>query len=185
MHFSISETLKKLSINQLIGTYEIQVGVNIQITLKNDSLHVLQTWDNSSYSIINTTGNNYIILNNPSIQFTFSELKNNFTQTLTVHHHGSISIGNRKDETNFSNLGLKEYAGEYYNQELEVSYLVFLEDDKLKVKIPNYDPLELKEYKQDEFTAAFCSLRFHNLNGEVQSFELEAGRVRNLKFEKN
>ena len=73
-----TNTSEKFSLYQLTGNYEMQAGAVLEITVKNDSLHVLQHWNKSSYHIINTTGNIYEIPNDPSIQFVFSELKDDF-----------------------------------------------------------------------------------------------------------
>ena len=47
---------------------------------------------------------------------------------------------------------MKNYTGAYYSEELDVTYLLFIEDGKLKVKIANYDPQELNIYEIDNFT---------------------------------
>ncbi len=175
---------KKFTLSQLAGSYEIQAGVVLEIAVKNDSLHVIQNWNQSSYNIMNTSGNLYEIPNDPSIQFVFSELKDDFTQILTVVQNGNETICNRKEKIEFPNLNPEEYTGDFYSEELDITYFIFEKDGKLKVKVANYDAKELKQYDTDKFTADIGLLRFHKLNGVVKGFELDAGRVTNLKFEK-
>ncbi len=177
-------TLEEFSLNQLTGNYEIRAGIVLELTLKNDSLHVLQTWNKSSYNIGNTFGNTYEIPNDNSIQFVFSELNDDFTQILTVFQNGNETICKRKEELDLSSINMEDYTGKYYSEELDATYLFFLEDEKLKLKIANYDSQELNIYEIDTFTSDGDLVRFKRSNGLISGFELDAGRVTNLKFEK-
>ncbi len=177
-------TSEIFNLNQLTGNYEIQTGVFLEINVKNDSLHVLQSWNQSSFNIIYTSGNTYEIPDNPSIQFVFSELEDDFTQKLTVVQNGNETICKRKGIIEYPNLNLEEYTGDYYSEELDVSYSILIEDGKLKVKVAKYDAQELKLYDIDAFTVDIGLLRFTKSNGEITGFKLDAGRVTNLKFQK-
>jgi hypothetical protein len=77
---------------------------------------------------------------------------------------------------------MEDYTGKYYSEELDVTYLLFLEVEKLKVKIANYDSQELTIYETDTFISERNLVRFKRLNGVITGFELDAGRVTNLKF---
>jgi len=175
---------KEFTIKQLSGNYEIQPGVVLEITNINDSLQVLQTWNESSYRISNTAKNTYEIPNNSSIQFVFSDLKDGFAQTLTLVQNGNKTTCKRKDKIDFSNLSLEDYTGDFYCYELDATYLLFLEDGILKLKIANYDARELDTYDIDTFTIENGLVHFQRLDGIIVGFELDAGRVTNLKFEK-
>ncbi len=179
-----SDTLEKFTQNQLAGIYEIQPGVVLEITVKNGSLHVLQRWDNSSYQIVPTIGNTYETLSDPSIQFEFSALENDLTQTLTVFQNGNETTGTRKAESALSILNLEDYTGEFYSDELDVSYLFVVEDAKLKVKVADYEAQELTPKETDTFVYDGKLVRFNRENGAIKGFELDAGRVTNLKFDK-
>jgi CubicO group peptidase (beta-lactamase class C family) len=179
-----SDTNGKFNLNQLTGNYEIQAGVVLEITVKNDSLNVLQSWNKSSYKIINTSGNTYEIPNNSSIQFVFSQLNNDLTQKLTVFQNGNETICERKKEIDLSSLNMEDYTGNYYSEELDATYLLFIDDGKLKVKFANHDSRELNIHEIDAFTSEGYVVRFNRENEAVKGFELDAGRVTNLKFVK-
>lgn len=179
-----TSTIEKFTLNQLIGNYEIQAGVVLEIRLKNDSLNVLQSWNKSSYDIINTTGNTYEIPENNSIQFEFSGLKEAFVQTLKVFQNGKETVCKRKEEVDFPTLNINDFTGNFYSTELDATYLLYTEDEKLKLKIANYDTQELSIYDIDTFTADVGLVRFNRSNEAINGFELDAGRVTNLKFEK-
>ena len=181
---SNEDTAEVFELNQLSGNYEIQAGVILEITVKNDSLHVLQTWNQSNYNIINTTGNTFEIPDDNSIQFVFSEQKDDFAQILTVFQNGNKTTCKRKEKLDLSTLNIEDYNGRYYSEELDATYLLFLEDDKLKIQIANYDSQELTYYDVDSFTTDGGLVRFKRSNGVITGFELDAGRVTNLKFEK-
>ena len=108
---------------QLTGNYEIQAGAAFELTIKNDSLNVLQTWNNISYNIINTTGNTYELPDDNSIQFVFSKLKNNFTQKISVFEDDNKTTFKRK--INIAKINLQDYTGNYYSEELDVAYSIF------------------------------------------------------------
>ena len=174
----------EFTLNQLVGNYEIQVGAQLEISIKNDSLNVLQSWNKSTYKIVNTTGNTYEITNDPSIQFVFSELKKDETQILTVFQEGNETTCKRKESTDLSKLDTEDYTGQFYSKELDATYLLFKEGETLKIKIANYEAQELVIYGKDIFTTDGDLVRFHRSNGKIEGFELDAGRVTNLKFEK-
>lgn len=177
-------TLEEFSFHQLTGDYEIQAGVVLEISVKNDSLHVLQNWNKVSYSIANTAGNTYEIPNESSVQFEFSELKDDLAQTLTIFQNGSETTCSRKAEIDLSKINLEDYTGTFYSAELETNYTLVLEDEKLQLQIATYAPQELTLYDIDNFTSDGNMVHFNRTDGVVTGFELDAGRVTNLKFEK-
>jgi CubicO group peptidase (beta-lactamase class C family) len=174
--------LDEFTTKQLIGNYEIRPGVVLEVTLKNDILHVLQSWNKSEYFIGNMTGNTYEIPGDTSIQFTFSNLKNDVAKVLTVFQNGKDRIWKRKDDIDITNLKLEDYTGNYYCEELDVTYSLYLEGGKLKVKIANYDAQDLTLYGIDSFILETGLVRFNRSNGLITGAELDAGRVTNLKF---
>lgn len=82
-----------------------------------------------------------------------------------------------------SELNLTDYVGSYYSIELDATYVIYKEGDRLLVKIPSTEPMELKLEGVDQFSTDWINFRF-NRNSNVSNFELDAGRVKNLKFDK-
>jgi CubicO group peptidase (beta-lactamase class C family) len=81
---------------------------------------------------------------------------------------------------------LEECAVNFYSKDLNSTYLLFVENVVLKVKIGNYAPMTLGAYDKDQLTAEGEGLLFQ-FRRDVESiigFELDAGRVKNLKFSK-
>lgn len=100
-------------------------------------------------------------------------------ESLSNNQHTEI-----KEKEPPSTLALKDFEGDYYSQELDVSYRIFMKNDALNVKMAHQEPMQLTIDKADVFSTSNLLLRFSRIDGEIAGFELDAGRVTNLKFEK-
>ena len=179
------------NLNQLVGDYEHQPGIITQLDIKNDSLYVVQSWNKFTYPIVKTFGNTFEIPGDTSVQFVFSELKDDFTQTLTVFQAGNEIVSKRKEIKDFSGINLEDYTGDFYSEELDATHSIFLKNGILKFKIAKFDSKGLFEigelnisdvdlfYTMDDYI-----VRFNRSNGDVFGFNLDAESVTNLKFVK-
>ena len=52
----IAAAEEEFQLSQIAGDYEIQPGVVARLSVKNDSLNVLQTWNKSTYNIVKVSG---------------------------------------------------------------------------------------------------------------------------------
>ena len=183
LKFDITEDEFQLS--QLIGNYEIQPGVVARLSIKNDSLNVLQTWDKSTYNILKVSGNTFQISGNENLSFSFSNLKDGFTQTLKILQGDSETIAARKKEIDTSGINLKDYVGSYYSNELDVNYNFEIENEILFFRIENTSStIECIISDLDQFSTETGLVRFQRKDGLISGFELDSGRVKNLKFKK-
>ena len=91
-----------------------------------------------------------------------------------------------KIDLDISSINLDEFTGDYYSGELNTTYQLFIENKVLKVKIGNYAPLTLDVSARDQFNVEDEGLlfQFRRDDGHITGFELDAGRVQNLKFTK-
>ena len=180
----ITPIKEKFSLAQITGNYEREPGSLFKFSIKNDSLQLVAWWSNEPLMLINTEGNTYKEANNPSLQFIFSELKNHFTQKLTVSGPSFKFISKRKEKIDFSALNLADYIGDFYSEEIDATHLLFLEDGKLKVKIAINEVLALAPNNIDTFYSDGYMVHFTRTNGAISGFNLKAGWVTNLKFKK-
>jgi len=176
---------KRFSLKQQAGDYEIQTGVVAQISIKNDSLFVVQSWNKSSYAIANTGINTFEIPGNDNIQFVFSDLKKGSTQILTVFQGGRETVAKRKYKVVVSIKDLNEYKGSYYSKEIDATYQIAIKKGILTLKTPNETPVNLEISNKDVFIFNRLLIRFTRINGNVSGLKVDAGRVKNLKFNKN
>lgn len=173
------------SLTQLVGDYEIQPGFIASFTIKNDSLNVFQNWNKSTYNIIKISGNTFQISGNEDLSFSFSNLKDGFTQTLTVLQGARETIAPRKKEVDTSGISLNDYTGSFFSKELDVTYDFEIENEVLVVSIGGKQgPKDCTISEIDQFTMEFGLIRFQRTDGQISGFELDSGRVKNLKFNK-
>lgn len=91
---------------------------------------------------------------------------------------------NTKKNIDPSKLKLEDYIGRFYSEELDTSYLLILEEEKLKLQIADYPARELTIHGVDSFTIDLGLIRFIRSKGVITAFELDAIGETNLKFEK-
>ena len=170
--------------DELIGSYQIQPGVVIDISVKNDSLHILQKWNEVGYTIYHTSSDNYEIPNNENIQFAFGNLENGKVQSLLIMQNGNPTKATRRDTAANSKINLNDYVGKYYSEELDATSQIFIENDKLMIKPPNSTAVEMELSEKDIFVVDGTVVRFEREENMVIGCRVDAGRVQNLKFKK-
>ncbi|MBV1888326.1 MAG: beta-lactamase family protein [Urechidicola sp.] len=180
--------LEQLTINQLSGHYELQTGVVLEVSIKDEIINVLQSWNKSTYTLTNTIGNTYEIPDDDSIQFTFSTLKDDFTQLVTVFQNGQDSLWNRIDEVDLSKIKLKDFTGEFYSEELSTTYKFEVVDEQLVATHSRLSDFNINPIKEDIFRGEawyFGTVEFiRDSDDVITGFTVTNGRVRNLYFEK-
>jgi hypothetical protein len=87
-------------------------------------------------------------------------------------------------EKDQSGVNLDPYTGAYYSREIDATYEIFFEGDDLKLKTPDGHANDMIATNQDEFIAGRLQIEFKRSEDVIKGFELDAGRVQNLKFEK-
>lgn len=172
------------SLQSFTGKYELKPGLIVDVSIQKDSVHILQTWNNSEYNLARASGNSFHLPGNPMLTFTFSELRDGFTEKLSVNQNGNISHSTRKKEVDFSQINLKIYEGHFYSNELQTGYHIFLKDESLHLKIPENEPVHLTVYDIDQFMAPDMLLRFDKIGQKTTGFQLDAGRIQNITFNK-
>ncbi|UCE40389.1 MAG: beta-lactamase family protein [Candidatus Aminicenantes bacterium] len=79
---------------------------------------------------------------------------------------------------------LKAYAGSYYNDELPATYVLVIEQGKLRFKQRNAPEEPLKLFDKDKFLSDYGKMEFTRGRGKkITGFYLDAGRVR-IQFTK-
>lgn len=181
----ISNPEKELELKQMVGTYEIEPGVTASITIKNDSLNVLQNWNKSTYNLVKKKGNTFGIPGEENLSFTFTDFNDDRAQTLVVLQGSRETKAERKKEIDFSKVNLNEYSGDYYSRELDATYILKIENGVLKASIQGKEPsVDCTISEIDQFAMRYGLMRFQRTNTGISGFELDSGRVKNLKFHK-
>jgi len=80
---------------------------------------------------------------------------------------------------------LQEYAGSYYSEELDTTYAFGVEEGKLYVKSKGTPRRALLPTYKDGFTVEGVQFEFsRDGRGRVGGFAVQAGRIRNVRFDK-
>ncbi len=81
---------------------------------------------------------------------------------------------------------LTEYEGSYYSGELNVSYALLLEGEEIYIQRRNAPKNPLRAGPSDVFWVGEMTFLFsRDHNGQVNGFQLNTGRVKNIRFTKN
>lgn len=88
-----------------------------------------------------------------------------------------------------SETQLRAYAGEYYSDEVRAAYRIILQEGRLRLEHANpfkdYPREPLDPVLIDRFQVGGLKVNFHrSASGVVESFTLDAGRVKNIRFER-
>jgi len=156
------------------------------ISIENDSLHVLQEWNKSEYNIYNTTGNTYEIPKDANIQFIFSDVKYNATQLLTVYQNGRKTEAKRHVQEDISNIDLSDYAGRFYSPELESTLDIMLKEAQLIGHHGRHGDLPMQLIGKDalEITDFATIDVVRDSKNVITGIRISNGRARNVWFEK-
>ena len=120
-----------------------------------------------------------------SIEFFPDEKGRIRTAKLTIEGEEEINLVKAPKLSPLTPSQLKEYAGEYYNDELPVTYKLAAEKGSLYFKHKNAPEGALKAMDRDKFTIHWFNIEFvRDKRKRIKGFVLGAGRAANIEFVK-
>ncbi|MFN2513833.1 MAG: hypothetical protein ABR568_20745 [Pyrinomonadaceae bacterium] len=144
----------------------------------------------TSESELAPLGNNrFLMLGTPDrVEISFkSRLPGAPLQMMTVVNGELAFTHDSVESATYTTQQLTEFAGAYYSNEIEATYNIILQGDKLAVRRKNVDgETPMLGQFADAFSAAGTGgIRFtRNRQNQVTGFLLNTGRVRRLRFDK-
>ena len=140
------------------------------------------------YQLVPMTKEKFQVVGAP-IVVTFEGLSNGHPQRMMALEEGNTEPDVFDFTSVMSSPGaseLSQYEGTYYSSELDTGYVIVLKDDKLMLRRKKFPDVKMSPTTADEFEAAdFGALKFtRDSEKRVSGFEINGGRVRNLKFTK-
>jgi hypothetical protein len=89
-----------------------------------------------------------------------------------------------KSENSAVKADLKEYCGNYYSDELDITYILDIENKTLVSKIGNRRRMTLTIHDKDQFSAKETGalFKFDRKGKKIAGFNLDEGNITNLKF---
>lgn len=177
-------TLTEEQLKDKVGLYLSRTSGELRrITLRDGKLRI-DSFTPGSFELAPTGINNFFNLSSPNIEVVF-DLANPRKKRLTLKRaNAGADLFEEVEGPTMAKEQLAEYAGNYYSAELDASYTVRLENDKLVVSNKSGPGRPLLPTFRDGFTL-LAGARFNfsrDAQGRVTSFVVQAGRTRNLRF---
>ncbi len=110
-------------------------------------------------------------------------LADQFTEPPAPRQRGRRSE-DRPEPIRLSSSQLQKYAGNYYSDELDITYILDVENNNLVLKLRETSSI-LAPYSTERFGWGMRNLKFtKDREKRITGFILQAGRVKNLRFQK-
>lgn len=97
---------------------------------------------------------------------------------------GGSNGNNNRPAFDASSINLSDYTGDYYSEELDATYHIFMENGALRFRIGYQEARPLSMVGSDRASALFGEFAFQRAEGRVTGFLLSSGRVKGLVFER-
>jgi CubicO group peptidase (beta-lactamase class C family) len=179
-------TLTEQELASKAGVYtEVKSKTPVRLEMKDGKLFAAIQ---AGFQLVPITKEKFQVIGAP-VTVTFEGLANGHPQTMLV-----LEVGN-KDPDVFEYTGapvalsaaeLSQYEGTYYSSELDTGYAVLSKDGKLILRRKKFKDEALTPTNTDEFNSGeLGALKFsRDSEKRISGFEINAGRVRHLKFSK-
>jgi len=169
-----------------VGDYELQPGFIITVTAENSDLSVQAT----GQPMIGTkpVSNTKFRLVGVDAEIEFLSKDDGGINALKLNQNGRVMEAPRMASFDKAVVDLSNYTGTYYSEELSSYYHIHLEGDQLVVKHQRHSDFNLDLVKEDSFASStwyFGQLEFvRDTTNKINGFKVNAGRVRNLHFDR-
>jgi CubicO group peptidase (beta-lactamase class C family) len=168
------------------GSYiRFESGERIRVFLKEDTLYI--ALQNRDYPLAPLSESEFSVQNIPRrLSVKFERQKSEKPPLLHVYEVGKRPRTYTSSKLELpSKKQLSEYQGQFYSEELQVTFEIKLREDKLHFVHKKASQVPFKPLYKDFFQIG--SLRVHFVRNEenvIDGFLLDAGRVKNLRFTK-
>jgi hypothetical protein len=179
------------------GRYGGNDGVILHVSTKDNRLYV-QPPGAPLLELCPTSPTEYFIKGAAHVQVSFCRDESGKTSRLIWHQNGHHIPAEKSVGGPLSPAQLRAYEGEYHSEELDTTYGVYVQQDRLCLKAPRVPDLfqcnfrdppgenVLKHMDGDRFIRSYGGIEFsHDANGKIAGFALQAGGdLKNLRFRK-
>jgi CubicO group peptidase (beta-lactamase class C family) len=119
------------------------------------------------------------------LKLTFKKDDKSGDLRIDIHAQGTDITAEKLTIKSPTTEQLREYAGTYACAELDSSYALYLDGDKLMVRVKKTPPQRLEMTDSDAFASPTFKLVFTRDAGrKITGFAIDAGRVMNLAFQR-
>ncbi len=177
--FEITEALLK----EKIGSYQDpEKGINAEVTVNKKGL-ILDTMG-YKFTLAAVTPDHFIAQDAPVKLDVHFEEDNKKMSVLIADGVETFAL-TRIEAVQLTTEELKEYEGNYFSPELNITYHLNVKEDQLSVTPETPFLKILKPTLRDAFSAGMPSIKFDRTEtGAISGFNINAGRVKDVHFEK-
>ncbi len=173
---------------EFTGTYWFETDQFLRtLALDKGRLMYVRSADNSS-EIVPVSPTEFVMKDVPDeVRVVFSDKTGKRFDTVTVKVNKETPVvGKWMELFAPTEEALKEFAGSYVSDELDVRYEIQLKSGALHVEVGHNGDMGLAPQKKDFFLVGdLGKIQFRrSANGAITGFEVSTGRVLNLKFRK-
>jgi hypothetical protein len=117
------------------------------------------------------------------VQVSFNKNENNEITGLTLNQRGQKMVAKRVESTTaMSSERLAEFVGDYYSDELQVTYTIVLDEAQMSVTAPRDFHSPMRHVEDDTFAMSRGDITFlRNDRGRITGFTLDV-RTERLSF---
>lgn len=174
-------------LQKYMGVYqELNSDLKMEVFLENDTLKAKSSFGRNAVPLEAKDKDSFHRIHDPSVNYTFKSEESSETD-LEVDFSGAIFYFEKIELETNPNQNLEEYVGEYFSEELDVTYTFGIANNQLVLDYPHNTQILLKEGQTDVFGANRRTKYAFNRanNNTVDSFEVAAeGTVKNILFER-
>ena len=157
-----------------------------KIYLRNDTLRYSRSFANESPIVPIGNDEFQMLTTDADLKIKFT-INGKLKSMIVTVNNGEPSIFQGFESRTLTTKDLLSYTGEFYSQELETTYNMYLENDTLFCHHARHGEFKMKVLKNDvlesEWPMTITKYK-RNKKGEVTGIYVSNGRVRNLWFEK-
>lgn len=156
-----------------------------KIYVKNDTLRYYRS-EYSESDLLPVSKNEFKMMNVGAELFIKFEGEDGLGRMVVVIDDGSPIISNSFTPKEYTLDELKEFEGNYFSKELEVNYSLKVVDESLLLYINNKPTTTINPIMADRFSSNELGVIefYRDQDGQLNSFRLASGRVKNLEFKK-
>ncbi len=168
-----------------VGDYGLEIQPDFVLTFSRQGDRFYSQATGQGQLEIFPASDSTFFLKDIDASLTFHREDDGSVDRVTLHQGGDF-VARRVTTFTVKPEVLKQYEGTYYSEELETICRLEVEDGRLKVIHPRFDPAVLKGSEKDRFTGDQWYLREarfeRDAGGRVVEMVVTAGRVRDLRF---
>jgi hypothetical protein len=172
--------------DRYVGIYELRENLAVAITVEDGQLMGRPTGQSQVRLYPESETEYFLTVDDVQLTFSQSDTENEDSvyDRLTLQEDGRSTVAFRVGTSEPGSLS--DFAGSYSSEELGVTYEIAVDNRWLSVRLGYGLSYSLASFGPDSFVSGLRIFSFQrDESGTVTGFEIDAGRVLNLKFRRN